>query len=599
MAFQDFDQISQRRQQERKQKHRKRIIAAVVSSVVVLLLAAASVGVVVYKNNQDAASGPKNNPPPAAPKQINAAEKEVKTVCAGTDYKKICEDSLLKAVHSNASAQPKDILKASFAVASEEINKVIKKASGFKFDTPLKKAALDDCLELLNDAVEELNSTISSIEGMDLAKISSQTPEINNWLSAEKAAMEKLLKNAKELGGNALAIVSQVFSILSMFQLPDVKRKLLGLDQEGLPTWMSHENRRMLRADASVHTPNVTVAKDGTGNFTTISSALNAMPKTNTGRYAFCFLFFICFGSIVMPDFVKNVYFILGFSKYVIYVKEGVYEENVVVNKTMVNVTMYGDGSQKSIITGSKNFVDGVPTFQTATFAALGEGFLAQSIGFRNTAGPEKHQAVALRVQADRSIFVNCRMEGYQDTLYAQTHRQFYRSCYITGTVDFIFGDAAAVFQNCMMYVRKPMDNQQNIVTAQGRLDKRQTTGIVIQNCRILADDKLEPEKQKFKSYLGRPWKEYSRTIIMETQIGDLIQPEGWLEWSGDFALRTLYYAEFKNKGVGADTSGRVKWPGYKVINREEALNFTVGPFLQGDSWLKNPNVPVRFGFYN
>ncbi|KAK6147538.1 hypothetical protein DH2020_018450 [Rehmannia glutinosa] len=568
MAFQDFDQISQRRQAARKQKIRKRVIAAVVSSVVILLLAAACIGVILYKNNQKTASGPKTSihPPPAAPKPINAAEREVKTACAGTDYTKTCEESLLKTIHNNASVQPKDILKASFAVASEEINKAIKKASDFKFDSPFKKAALEDCLVLLNDAIEELNSSVSSIEGMDLAEISTQTPDINNWLSAvlsyqetcvdgfpegkEKAAMEKLLKSGKELGSNALAMVSQVFGILSKFQGRGGERKLLGLDGEGYPTWMSRENRRMLKADASVYTPNVTVAKDGSGNFTTISAALNAMPKKYTGRY-------------------------------VIYVKEGVYQENVVVNKTMVNVTMYGDGSQKSIVTGSKNYVDGVPTFQTATFAVLGDGFLAQSIGFRNTAGPEKHQAVALRVQADRSIFVNCRMEGYQDTLYVQTHRQFYRSCYITGTIDFIFGDAAAVFQNCMMYVRKPMESQKNIVTAQGRIDKRQTTGIVIQNCHILADDKLEPEKRNFKSYLGRPWKEYSRTVIMETQIGDLIEPEGWLEWNGDFALSTLYYAEFSNKGAGANTSGRVKWPGYKVIKRDEAMKFTVGPFLQ------------------
>lgn len=222
---------------------------------------------------------------------------------------------------------------------------------------------------------------------------------------------------------------------------------------------------------------------------------------------------------------------------------------------------------------------------------------MAQSLGFRNTAGPEKHQAVALRVQADKSIFVNCRMEGYQDTLYAQTHRQFYRSCYITGTIDFIFGDAAAVFQNCMIYVRKPMDNQKNIVTAQGRMDKRQTTGIILQNCRILADKQLETVKNNFKTYLGRPWKEYSRTVVMESFIGDLIQPEGWLEWEGDFALKTLYYAEFNNQGPGASTSARVKWPGHKVINNSEAVRFTTGPFLQGESWLKD--VPVRLGMFN
>lgn len=229
--------------------------------------------------------------------------------------------------------------------------------------------------------------------------------------------------------------------------------------------------------------------------------------------------------------------------------------------------------------------------------AAIGDGFMAQSIGFRNTAGPEKHQAVALRVQSDRSIFINCRMEAYQDTLYAQTHRQFYRGCYITGTIDFIFGDAAAIFQTCNIYVRKPSENQKNIVTAQGRADKRETTGIVLQGCHIMADEELKSDQSKFKTYLGRPWKEYSRTIVMETEIDDLVEPAGWLEWQGDFALKTLYYAEFNNKGSGADTKNRVKWPGVKVINKDEANKFTVSSFLQGESWLKGEDigVPVRF----
>lgn len=228
---------------------------------------------------------------------------------------------------------------------------------------------------------------------------------------------------------------------------------------------------------------------------------------------------------------------------------------------------------------------------------ALGEGFIAKGMGFRNTAGPERHQAVAIRVQADRSIFMNCRMEGYQDTLYAQTHRQFYRSCVIAGTVDFIFGDAAAIFQNCMIVVRKPLDNQQNIVTAQGRIDKHETTGIVLHNCRILADKKLVPYRFKVKSYLGRPWKEYSRTIVIESTIGDLIHPDGWLPWEGDFALRTLYYVEYGNKGPGAVVKARVKWPGYKVIDRRQALKYTIGPFLQGD-WVKKAGIPVHFGLY-
>jgi pectin methylesterase-like acyl-CoA thioesterase len=218
---------------------------------------------------------------------------------------------------------------------------------------------------------------------------------------------------------------------------------------------------------------------------------------------------------------------------------------------------------------------------------ALGEGFLAKAMGFRNTAGPEKGQAVAARVQADSSVFVNCRFEGYQDTLYAQTHRQFYKSCVIAGTVDFIFGDAAAVFQNCLIVVRKPLDNQKNVVTAQGRIDKRETTGIVLHKCRILQNQQL-------------PWEAmegYLRTVVMESTIDDIIHPDGWLPWEGDLALNTLHYAEFNNIGPGAKVVARVNWPGHKLINQQEALQYTVGPFLHGD-WINATGAPVHFGLY-
>ncbi|ONK78706.1 uncharacterized protein A4U43_C02F21590 [Asparagus officinalis] len=120
--------------------------------------------------------------------------------------------------------------------------------------------------------------------------------------------------------------------------------------------------------------------------------------------------------------------------------------------------------------------------------AIVADGFIAKDMGFENTAGPEKHQAVGLRAQSVRSVFYNCHMDGYQDALHAHTKRQFYRNCTISGTIDFIFGDAAFLFQNCTFVIRKPMDNQQTIVTAQGRKERREASGIVLHNCMIRAD---------------------------------------------------------------------------------------------------------------
>lgn len=228
--------------------------------------------------------------------------------------------------------------------------------------------------------------------------------------------------------------------------------------------------------------------------------------------------------------------------------------------------------------------------------AAIGEGFICKSMGFQNTAGPEGHQAVALRVQSDMSAFFNCRMDGYQDTLYVQAHRQLYRNCVISGTVDFIFGDSSTVIQNSLIIARKPMDNQQNTVTAQGRADKRETTGLVIHNCRIVPEQKLYPLRFKIPTYLGRPWKEYARTVIMETTLADFIQPVGYLPWAGSFALSTCSYFEYANRGPGSRTVRRVRWKNVRVISRREAIQFTAVPFLQGNFWLKATGFPFLPG---
>ncbi|KAF4350515.1 hypothetical protein F8388_014976 [Cannabis sativa] len=376
-----------------------------------------------------------------------------------------------------------------------------------------------------------------------------------NWLSAVISYQQTCLDGIQDpelksdmtnnmLDASQMTIISPVILIQLRPRLEDLWKRLWTTKIARIRSGFPAADRKLLatRGGGNLR-PNVVVAKDGSGQYKTIAGALASYPKNHRGRY-------------------------------VIYVKAGIYDEYITVSKDQVNVFMYGDGPRKTIVTGRKSFRDG------------------------NTAGPEGHQAVALRVQSDMAAFYNCRMDGYQDTLYTQAHRQFYRNCVISGTVDFIFGDGAVVIQNSKIIVRKPADGQKNAVTAQGRTDKRETTGIVIQNCRIVPEVKLFNERFKFPTYLGRPWKEYSRTIIMETTIGDLIQPAGWMEWNGNFALDTLYYAEFANRGPGANTNRRVRWKGHKILtNRQEAHQFTPGPFLQGNLWLRYTGAPYFLGF--
>jgi pectinesterase len=182
---------------------------------------------------------------------------------------------------------------------------------------------------------------------------------------------------------------------------------------------------------------------------------------------------------------------------------------------------------------------------------------------------------------------------GFQDTLYAHSNRQFYRDCDITGTIDFIFGNAAVVFQNCKIMPRQPLPNQFNTITAQGKKDPNQVTGIVIQKSTIttLPNENL----QGVKTYLGRPWKDFSTTIIMKSDIGSFLNPVGWISWVFNVDPPTsILYAEYQNTGPGAAVDQRVKWAGYKpTLGDEEALKFTVDSFIQGPEWL--PNAAVQF----
>ncbi|XP_034685398.1 pectinesterase-like [Vitis riparia] len=526
-------------------------------------------------------------------KVLSTTTKAVAAICSPTDYKQQCISSF-QTLANNHSATPKDFLMAAIDITMKEVKEAIGKSESIGLagnSSGRQKMATEDCQDLLQLAIGELQASFSMVGDAAMHTINDRAQDLKNWLSAVisyqqscidgfdetpevKSAIQNGLLNATQLTSNALAIVSEISAILTSFNIPlnftSSFRRLQEATEESdqYPSWFSAADRKLLgRVDNGKVTPNAVVALDGSGQYKSIGAALAAYPKNLNGRY-------------------------------VIYVKAGIYDEYITIEKNLVNIFMYGDGPRKTMVTGKKSFLDGITTYKTSSFSVIGNGFICKSMGFRNTAGPEGHQAVALRVQSDYSAFFNCRMDGYQDTLYVQAHRQFYRNCVISGTVDFIFGDSTTLIQNSLIIVRKPLDNQQNTITAHGRAEKRETTGLVIQNCRIVPEEKLFPTRFKTPSYLGRPWKAYSRTVVMESTIGDFIHPAGWLPWMGNFALDTLYYAEYANKGPGANTAQRVKWKGYKVItNRNEALQFTAGPFIQGNEWLRLTGAPYFLGF--
>ncbi|KAL2234849.1 pectinesterase 1-like [Sesamum indicum] len=561
-SFKGYGKVDELEAAAFRRKTRKRLIVISISVVLlVVLIVGVVAGTVAHKNK-------KRDSGDASATSTAAA---IKSICSVTQYPNSCVSSL----ESSNSSNPERIFQFSLSVVMDSLEKLSTLPDEYmnRTEDPLVKEALRVCGDVLNDAVDSLNDTISLMQDGG-RKLISRTDDLRTWLSTVVTDQETcfdaldevnatfveevklLMKNSTEFASNSLAIVSKILGAIGDFKIP-IHRRLLGAGGSGFPTWVAAGDRRLLQESAPK--PDVTVAADGSGDVKSLKEAVDRIPKKSKTRF-------------------------------VIYVKAGEYVENVVLDKSYWNLMIYGDGKNATIISGSKNFVDGTPTFSTATFAIAGRGFIARDIGFRNTAGAAKHQAVAFRSGSDQSVFYRCSFDAFQDTLYAHSNRQFYRECDITGTIDFIFGNSAVVFQNCNIMPRQPMPNQFVTITAQGKKDPNQNTGISIQRCTMSPLDTLTAP-----TYLGRPWKDFSVTVIMESSIGGFLDPKGWISWVSNVdPPNSIFYAEYQNTGPGASTSNRVTWAGYKpTLTADQASKYNVESFIEGSSWL--PATAVTF----
>ena len=265
------------------------------------------------------------------------------------------------------------------------------------------------------------------------------------------------------------------------------------------------------------------VAKDGSGDFFTVQEAINAV-----------------------PDFRKN-------KRTTILVRSGEYKEKIIVPASKINVSMIGE--EGAVITNDgyakklNALGDEMSTSGSSTAYIYAPDFYAENITFANTAG-RVGQAVACFIEGDRAYFKHCRFIGNQDTLYTygKESRQYYEDCYVEGTVDFIFGWSTAVFRNCEIH-----SVGDGYVTAPAT-DKGKKYGYVFWNCRLTA----APETKSV--YLSRPWRPYAQVVYIQCQLGKHILPAGWDNWRNPANEKTVFFAEYKNTGDGADTKQRVSY---------------------------------------
>ena len=289
----------------------------------------------------------------------------------------------------------------------------------------------------------------------------------------------------------------------------------------------------------------ITVAKDGSGNYTGVQAAFNSIPLNNK----------------------KPV---------TIYIKNGIYKEKLLVDSSKDLITIVGEDKFNTILTyddhtgkvSSKG--DTINTRTSWSFRILGNNFTARNISFWNDAGFTAGQAVAVESDGDKAFFDNCRFVGNQDVLFTNSDksRQYYQDCYIEGTTDFIFGSATVWFERCHIQSKK-----NSHVTA-ASTPKEKEFGYIFNDCVLTGDSSLHGVS------LGRPWRPFAQVVYMHCYIGEHIKPEGWSNWNNTDNYLTTRYSEYKNYGPSSDPAGRVKWS--KQLTDEEAKKYNLKNVLGG-----------------
>ncbi|CAL0308551.1 unnamed protein product [Lupinus luteus] len=474
-------------------KRNKRLAIIGVST---FLMVAMVIGVTVsISSSKDVLNeeDPKDN----SKSHVSSTMKAVISLCQPTDYREECVDNLSK--EAGNTTDPRELIQIAFQITINRIGEGLKKTNLLQEveKDPRAKGALVTCKQLMDLSIGEFNRSLDKLGKFNLNNLDNILTSLKVWLSGAVTyqetcldafenttsqagnKMKEILQTSMHMSSNGLAIINELSKTLASLHITKTSGRRLLLDADDLPV-LGHGDddlpewvedgvgvRRLLKMNSRKYMANIIVAKDGSGNFTKISEALKHVPKKNQ-------------------------------KSFIIWIKEGVYHEYVQVTKDMTHVVFVGDGPKKTRITGNKNFIDGINTYNTAT------------------------------------------------------------------------------------------------------VGKYQPSGIIIQGGQIVADPKYYPVRFDNKAYLARPWKNFSRTVFLDTYIGDLIQPDGYMPWQTATGMPTntdtCFYAEVNNRGPGSDITKRVKWQGVKKLTPQVATSFFPSKFFHGDDWIRVTKIPYFSG---
>lgn len=284
--------------------------------------------------------------------------------------------------------------------------------------------------------------------------------------------------------------------------------------------------------------PILEVVKDGSGDFTTVQAALNSVSKSNT-----------------TPTVIR--------------IAPGTYTEKLVIDRPHVTlcgqtgrasetILSYGDGASTPNGNGGT-----VGTSGSASVNLSASNVSAENLTFANSRGPGI-QAVALLVTGNRVQFRDCRFTGHQDTLYVKNGTQYFKDCYVEGTVDFIFGGATAVFDECTIH----SVSGGSAITAPST-EQSIPFGLVFLGGELTAASGVKSGSIA----LGRNWHAYGSTTFIETELGAHVSAVGWVPM-GENTLATARFAEFETTGPGSKPSQRA--PQSSQLSSSEAAEYTV-----------------------